>query len=75
MLWKDQVAEWKEDAREEGLAEGREQGLAEGREQGRAEGRLWGIAEYMISEGKSLEQIQEKTGLSEEKIKELMNQS
>lgn len=71
MLWKDQVAEWKEDAREEGLAEGREQGLAEGR----TEGRLWGIAEYMISEGKSLEQIQEKTGLSEEKIKELMNQS
>lgn len=63
MLWKDQVAEWKEDAREEGLAEGR------------AEGRLWGIAEYMISEGKSLEQIQEKTGLSEDKIKELMKQS
>lgn len=35
MLWKDQIAEWKEEAREKGLAEGK----AEGREEGRAEGR------------------------------------
>ena len=49
MLWNDQVREWKEEAREEGLAEGREEGReigrAEGREEGRMEGRTSGIAE------------------------------
>ena len=30
MLWNDQVREWKEEAREEGLAEGRAAGIAEG---------------------------------------------
>ena len=45
MLWNDQVREWKEEAREEGLAEGREEGREIGRAEGREEGRATGIAE------------------------------
>ena len=45
MLWNDQVREWKEEAREEGLAEGRAEGLEEGRAEGRKEGREIGRAE------------------------------
>lgn len=50
MLWKDQIIEWKEDAREEGLAEGRAEGRAEGIVEGRAEGRMEGRAEGIAEE-------------------------
>ena len=45
MLWKDQVAEWKEDARDEGWNEGWNEGRAEGLAVGKAEGRAEGKAE------------------------------
>jgi predicted transposase/invertase (TIGR01784 family) len=43
--WRRDVRMWKQDARDEGLAEGREAGRAEGREAGLAEGREAGLAE------------------------------
>ena len=61
MLWKDQIIEWKEDAREEGLAEGRAEGIAEGRAEGRAEGIAEGRAEGRM-EGRA-------EGIAEEKLK------
>lgn len=82
MLWKDQVIEWKEEAREEGLAEGRAEGLTAGRAEGltagRAEGRAEGeanatmqIAKNLLSQGIPAEQISKATGLSVEQINQL----
>ena len=61
MLWKDQIIEWKEDAREEGLAEGSAEGIAEGRAEVLAEGIAEGRAEGRM-EGKA-------EGIGEEKLK------
>ena len=38
MLWKDQIREWKDEAREDGLAEGRAEGMEEGKVIGLKEG-------------------------------------
>ena len=82
MLWDDQVREWKEEAREEGLAEGREEGREIGRAEGREEGRTAGIAEgenkkaietarKMLKCNISVEIIAECTGLSMAEISAL----
>ncbi len=69
MLWKDQIIEWKEDAREEGLAEGRAEGIAEGRAEGIAEGRAEGRAEG-IAEGRAEGRMEGRAeGIAEEKLK------
>lgn len=64
-----------QEGREVGLQEGREVGLQEGREVGLQEGRLECfkiVVSNMKSAGKSLEEIQQATGLSEEEIKNCM---
>ncbi|MFV0346258.1 MAG: Rpn family recombination-promoting nuclease/putative transposase [Bacteroidales bacterium] len=67
-------------AREEALREGREEGRAEGRAEGREEGVDIGlvkgfkqIVDYMESQGRSLGEISEMTGLSIDEIEKLLN--
>ncbi|MGN0343201.1 MAG: hypothetical protein ACI4DO_10460, partial [Roseburia sp.] len=50
------------DSREEGRTEGIEIGLGKGKSQ---------VAEYMLKANKSIEEIKEFTGLSEDTLKEL----
>ena len=60
---------------EENLEKGRAEGIVEGRAEGRAEGKAEGLAEVarkMLSKNKSLEEIADLTGLSTEKVKELV---
>ncbi|MEE0885963.1 MAG: hypothetical protein UIB61_03580 [Treponema sp.] len=54
MLWKDQIREWRDEAREDGLAEGREEGIAEGKAIGLAEGLLEGERKKAIETARQL---------------------
>ena len=75
MLWNDQVREWKDEAREEGLAEGRAEGREEGRAAGIAEGEKRGKKENAVETARKLLKcnvsagiISECTGLSLEEL-------
>ncbi|WP_206516900.1 RpnC/YadD family protein [Caldicellulosiruptor changbaiensis] len=68
----------REDLIHEGIQQGIQQGIEQGLQKGMAEGFLKGIekqrietAEKMIAKGYSDDEIEELTGLSREKIKEL----
>lgn len=67
MLWKDQIIEWKEEAREIGLAEGRAEGLTAGRAEGRAEGLAEGKAEGLAA-GRAEGQFENMKNLIEKKL-------
>ena len=70
MLWKDQIREWKDEAREDGLKEG----LAEGEAKGKAIGLKEGVietAKKMIKNKISMDLIATCTGLSLEEVNKL----
>ena len=77
MLWNDQVREWKEEAREEGLAEGREEGraigIAEGEKRGKKENAIE-TARKLLKCNVSAGIISECTGLSLEELDGLKKQ-
>ncbi len=88
MLWKDQIIEWKEEAREiglaegraegraEGLAEGKAEGLAAGRAEGRAEGQfenMKNLIEKKLSKGKTIEQIADELESTVDEIQAIIN--
>jgi flagellar biosynthesis/type III secretory pathway protein FliH len=61
----------------EGIGKGKAEGLAEGIVKGKAEGLAEGLAGVVINcnrNGFSLDQIQAATGLSKEKIREILRQ-
>jgi predicted transposase/invertase (TIGR01784 family) len=68
--WDDALEVAREEGREEGREKGREDGLEEGIEKGREEG-IEFIARNALSKGIPVQTVQEITGLSLEKIKEL----
>ena len=73
MLWNDQVREWKDEAREEGLAEGRAVGLAEGEKRGKKENAVE-TARKLLKCNVSAGIISECTGLSLEELDGLKKQ-
>ena len=66
MLWKDQIREWKDEAREDGLKEGRAEGKAIGLKEGVIE-----TAKKMIKNKISMDLIATCTGLSLEEVNKL----
>lgn len=58
MLWKDQIREWKDEAREDGLAEGAKKKAVE-------------TASKLLNKNISVETIAECTGLSLEEVNKL----
>lgn len=75
MLWEDQIKEWKEEAREEGLKEGKAEGLAEGKAEGLAEGKNEAIKELIkrkLDKNKTVEQIADELETTVDEIKRLI---
>ena len=66
MLWKDQIREWKDEAREAGLAEGREEGLEKG-----ARNKAIETARNFLKKNIPAETIAECTGLSISEVNSL----
>ena len=66
MLWKDQIREWKDEAREDGLSEGKSIGLKEG-----AKNKAIETARKMIENKISMDLIVKCTGLSLEEVNKL----
>ena len=66
MLWKDQICEWKDEAREDGLKEGRVEGEAKG-----AKNKAIETAKNLFKLNLTTEQIATCTGLSLEEVNKL----
>ena len=74
-LWYSGVEEGEEKGRTEGLAVGRIEGLATGRVEGLAAGRVEGkssIIEAMLTRGKTVKEIVDLTGITEDEIKTVL---